>query len=159
MGLPDGVLSLSCAFPMASYAETVPSRCFLWQNWVFRGSRLPQTSTKTSILCSKSPKTRVSKGKSAQKPRFCARNARKRGFRRPKKHKNPDFVLEMAENEGSGWQKRTKTSILCSKSPKTGVPKAKKAQKCRFCAREEGEWHREACREGQLSFDFRPSGN
>ena len=36
-------------------------------------------------------------------------------------------------------QKRTKTSILCSKRPKTGVPKAKKAQKCRFCAREEGK--------------------
>ena len=34
---------------------------------------LPQKRTKTSILCSKSPKTRVSKGKSAQKPRFCAR--------------------------------------------------------------------------------------
>ena len=24
---------------------------------------------------------------------FCARNARKRGSRRPKAHKNPDFVL------------------------------------------------------------------
>ena len=74
-------------------------------------------------------------------------------------HKNLDFVLEKPENEGFDGQKRTKTSILCSKSPKTGVLKAKKAQKCRFCAREEGEWHREACREGQLSFDFRPSGN
>ena len=49
--------------------------------------------TKTSILCSKCPKARVSKPKSAQKPRFCARNARKQGLRRPKKHKNPDFVL------------------------------------------------------------------
>lgn len=29
----------------------------------------------------------------AQKPQFCARNARKRRSRRPKKHKNPDFVL------------------------------------------------------------------
>ena len=29
----------------------------------------------------------------------------------------------------------TKTKILCSKCPKTGVPKAKKAQKCRFRAR------------------------
>ena len=29
----------------------------------------------------------------AQKPRFCARKARKRGFGRPKKHKNHDFVL------------------------------------------------------------------
>ena len=50
-------------------------------------------STKTSILCSKSPKTRVPK---------------------PKKHKNPDFVLEMPENEGFGGKKRTKTPILCS---------------------------------------------
>ena len=31
--------------------------------------------------------------KSAQKCRFCARNARKWGFRRQKAHKNPDFVL------------------------------------------------------------------
>ena len=29
-------------------------------------------------------------------------------------HKNPDFVLEKPENEGSGGQKSTKTSILCS---------------------------------------------
>ena len=50
-------------------------------------------STKTPILCSKSLKTGVPKAKSAQKPRFCARNARKQGFRRAKKHKNPDFVL------------------------------------------------------------------
>ena len=34
-------------------------------------------STKMPILCSKCPKTGVPKGKSAQKPRFCARNARK----------------------------------------------------------------------------------
>ena len=71
----------------------------------------------------------------AQKPRFCARNARKRGFRRPKAHKNPDFVLEKPENEGSRPQKRTKTPILCSKCLKTRAPKAKKAQKHRFCAR------------------------
>ena len=36
----------------------------------------------------------VSKAKSAQKPRFCARNARKRGLQTPKAHKKPDFVLE-----------------------------------------------------------------
>ena len=71
----------------------------------------------------------------AQKCRFCARKARKWGFRRPKKHKNPDFVLEMPENGGSRPQKSTKTSILCSKSLKTGVSKAKKAQIHRFCAR------------------------
>ena len=68
----------------------------------------------------------------AQKPRFCARKARKQGFRTPKKHKNPDFVLEKPENGGFGPQKSTKTPILCSKSPKMGVPKAKKAQKPRF---------------------------
>ena len=81
-------------------------------------------------------------------------------------HKNPDFVLEKPENEGSEGQKSTKTLILCSKWPKIGVPDPKSAQKWRFCALEEGEWHRkhgewhpETCREGQLSFDFRPSGN
>ena len=95
-----------------------------------------QKRTKTSILCSKSLKTRVSEGKSAQKCRFCARNAGKWGFQTPKKHKNPDFVLKMPENKDSGPQKRTKTSILCSKSQKMGVPKDKKAQKPRFCARE-----------------------
>ena len=67
-------------------------------------------------------------------------------------HKNADFVLETPENGGSEGKKRTKTSILCSKCPKT--PKAhknldfvlgrpenegsegKNAQKPRFCARE-----------------------
>ena len=59
-------------------------------------------------------------------------------------HKNPNFVLEKPENEGSGGQKRTKTSILCSKSPKTRVPDPKSAQKPRFCARKDKDWHREA---------------
>ena len=106
-----------------------------------------------------SPSTR------AQKCRFCARKARKWGFRSRKAHKNLDFVLERPENGGSGGQKRTKTSILCSKSPKTRVPNPKKAQKPRFCARKarkqgfqtqikhkkpdfvlgkRGNWHREA---------------
>ena len=93
-------------------------------------------STKTSILCSKCPKTGVPDPKSAQKPRFCARNARKRGFQTPKAHKNLDFVLEKPENKGSRPQKSTKTSILCSKCLKTRVSKPQKAQKCRFCARE-----------------------
>ena len=74
-------------------------------------------------------------GKKAQKPRFCARNARNWGSRRQKKHKNPNFVLETPENGGPEGKKSTKTSILCSKSPKMGVLKAKKAQKPRFCAR------------------------
>ena len=106
-------------------------------------AKIQNPRTKTPILCSKSPKTGVSKAKSAQKPRFCARNARKRGFRRAKKHKNLDFVLETPENVGSEGQKRTKTSILCSKRLKMRVPKAKKAQKPRFCARKDRDWYRE----------------
>ena len=66
---------------------------------------------------------------------FCARTARKQGFQTSKAHKNLDFVLEKPENRGFRPQKRTKTSILCSKCPKTGVPKGKSAQKPRFCAR------------------------
>ena len=81
----------------------------------------PQKRTKTSILCSKSPKTRVSKPQKAQKPRFCARKARKWGFQTPKAHKNLDFVLEMPENEGSRPQKRTKMPILCSKRVAGGL--------------------------------------
>ena len=57
--------------------------------------------------------------------------------------KNPDFVLGKPENGGFRPQKRTKTSILCSKCPKTGVPEGKSAQKCRLCAREEGIGTRE----------------
>ena len=52
-----------------------------------------QKRTKMPILCSKSLKTRVPEGKSAQKCRFCARKARKRGSRSQKAHKNPVFVL------------------------------------------------------------------
>ena len=33
--------------------------------------------------------------------------------------------------------------ILCSKCPKMGFSKGKSAQKWQFCAREEGDWHRE----------------
>ena len=58
-----------------------------------------------------------------------------------KAHKILVFVLGKPENGGPEGQKRTKTPILCSKCPKTGVPKGKKAQKCRFCAREDGYWH------------------
>ena len=53
-----------------------------------------------------------------------------------KAHKNADFVLESAKNGDPEGKKRTKTPILCSKCPKMGVLKAKKAQKPRFCARE-----------------------
>ena len=103
----------------------------------------PPTRTKTSILCSKCPKTGVPEAKSAQKPRFCAQKARKQGFQTAKAHKNPNFVLEMPENGGLEGQKSTKTSILCSKCPKTRVPDPKSAQKPRFCARGDWDWHRE----------------
>ena len=52
-------------------------------------------------------------------------------------HENANFVLGKPENRGSRPQKRTKMSILCSGSPKMGVPKANSAQKPRFCARED----------------------
>ena len=58
-----------------------------------------------------------------------------------KAHKNPDFVLGIPENGGSEGGKRTKNPILCSKSPKTRVPEGKSAQKPRFCAREDRDWH------------------
>ena len=62
-------------------------------------------------------------------------------------HRAP-YVYLLSVSVSRKWattlrQKRTKTSILCSKGPKMRVPKAKKAQKWSFCAREEGDWHRE----------------
>ena len=58
----------------------------------------------------------------AQKCRFCARKARKWGFRRAKAHKNLDFVLEKPEKRGSEGKKRTKMPILCSEtSPMVGL--------------------------------------
>ena len=68
--------------------------------------------TKMPILCSEGAKTREISPFLTQKCRFCAQNARKRGFRRQKAHKNPDFVLGKPENKGSKPQKRTKTPIL-----------------------------------------------
>ena len=64
--------------------------------------------------------------------------------RQPKAHKKPDFVLGSGKNQGKIAHSDTQKPFLCSERPKTGVPKAKKAQKPRFCAREEGDWHREA---------------
>ena len=52
-----------------------------------------QKRTKMPILCSKVGKTGEKLHFLTQKPRFCARKARKRGFRRAKAHKNLDFVL------------------------------------------------------------------
>ena len=63
------------------------------------------------------------------------------GHRPTKAQKNPDFVLEMPENEDSEGQKSTKTSILCSKCPETRVSDPKSAQKPRFCARGDWDWH------------------
>ena len=100
-----------------------------------------QKRTKTPILCSEGAKTREISPFLTQKCRFCARKARKRGFRRQKAHKNPDFVLGMGQNLGKVAISDTKKPFLCSKCPKMGVPKAKSAQKPRFCAREEGDWH------------------
>ena len=97
-----------------------------------------QKRTKMPFLCSKCQKMGVTDPKKAQKPRFCARNARKQGFRTSKAHKNGDFVLERPENGGSEGQKSTKTSILCSKGRKMGVLDPKSAQKNRFCARVRG---------------------
>ena len=120
--LPDGFICRNCAFQVLLVAKLrLP------------GASCGKTGSSSCRACRKR----------AQKPRFCARKARKRGFQRAKAHKNRNFVLEIPENGGSRPKKRTKMPILCSKSPKTRVPKAKKAQKCRFCAREEGEWHRE----------------
>ena len=49
-------------------------------------------------------------------------------------HENANFVLGKPENGGSEGQKSTKTSILCSKSLKSGVLEGKIVQKVDFCA-------------------------
>ena len=49
--------------------------------------------------------------------------------------RNRGDAYEKPENGDSEGKKRTKMPILCSKSLKMGFPKAKSAQKCRFCAR------------------------
>ena len=56
-----------------------------------------------------------------QKPRFCARNARKQGFQSQKAHKNLDFVLGK-KGIGSGkrryWHRKAQPWPSC-KSPRT----------------------------------------
>ena len=84
------------------------------RGYTFRSHFSLCSSTKMPILCSKCPKMRVPDPKSAQKLRFCARNARKWGFRRQKAHKNPDFVLVRSKNQGKIASSDTKTPILCS---------------------------------------------
>ena len=94
------------------------------------------SSTKMPILCSKSPKLRVSNPKSAQKPRFCARKARKRGFQTPKAHKNPDFVLGKVDRRAWEQQQANAKSIGKKKEscepPKLSIGKSKCAQICLF---------------------------
>ena len=47
----------------------------------------------------------------------------------------PHFCVKTTKNVGKITHSDTKTSILCSKGRKMGVPKPKSAQKSRFCAR------------------------
>ena len=49
-------------------------------------------------------------------------------------HKKPLFVLERGKNLRKIARSDTKMPIMCSKRPKMGVSKAKKAQKPLFCA-------------------------
>ena len=58
----------------------------------------------------------------------------------------PHFCVKTTKNVGKIAHSDTKTSILCSKGRKMGVPKPKSAQKCRFCARRSTEQHGEARR-------------
>ena len=51
----------------------------------------------------------------------------------------PHFCVKTTKNLGKIAHSDTKTSILCSKGRKMGVPKPKSAQKCRFCARRSTE--------------------
>ena len=124
-------------FPMAQCSTSSAQNCKRLRSYIQHNCALPDAddlAPRAQNFKIADSRWRTSASR-AQKLRFCARNARKRGFQTPKAHKNLDFVLEQPENGGSEGQKSTKTQILCSKSPKTGVPKAKKAQKPRFCAR------------------------
>ena len=58
----------------------------------------------------------------------------------------PHFCVKTTKNVGKIAHSDTKTSILCSKGRKMGVPKPKSAQKCRFCARRSTEQHGETQR-------------
>ena len=132
-------------FPIAQCSTSSAQNCKRLRSYIQHNCALPDAND--SALRPQNFKIADSRCRTsasrAQKPQFCARKAQKRGLPTPKAHKNLDFVLEQPENGGSEGQKRTKTSILCSKCPKTRVPEAKKAQKPRFCARGDGDWHRE----------------
>ena len=58
----------------------------------------------------------------------------------------PHFCVKTTKNVGKITHSDTKTSILCSKGRKMGVPKPKSAQKCRFCARRSTDQHGETQR-------------
>ena len=124
-------------FPMAQCSTSSAQNCKRLRSYIQHNCALPDADD----LALRAQDFKIADSRwhtsasRAQKPRFCARTARKRGSRRPKKHKNRDFVLETPENRGFEGQKSTKTPILCSKSPKTRVPNPKSAQKPRFCAR------------------------
>ena len=132
-------------FPIAQCSTSSAQNCKRLRSYIQHNCALPDAddlALRAQNFKIADSRCRTSASR-AQKPQFCARKARKRGSRRPKAHKNPDFVLEKPENEGSRPQKRTKTPILCSKCLKTRAPKDKKAQKPRFCAQKDRDWHRE----------------
>ena len=90
-----------------------------------------QKRTKTPILCSESPKTRVPDPKSAQKPRFCARNARKQGFQTPKAHKNPDFVL--GKGGRRAWEQQQANAKSIGKRGSSSRPTQRSIEKKKEC--------------------------
>ena len=78
-------------------SSSTPSKvnCLVIRTLHFRGVRGDLQEDHTYSFRYQFPSSR------AQKPRFCARNARKWGFLTTKAHKNGDFVLEKPEIEGS----------------------------------------------------------
>ena len=112
-----------CLFRAAVPALRHPLPCRGLRRCSSLSGAAAQTLTPDEVCCWQGALWQICYWQSAQKPRFCARKARKRGLRRPKKHKNPDFVLEMPENEGSEAEKRTKTPILCSGREGIGIGK------------------------------------
>ena len=122
-------------FPMAQCSTSSAQNCKRLRGYIQHNCALPDADD----LAPRAQKFKIADSRCrtsasrAQKPQFCARKAQKRGLPTPKAHKNFDFVLEKPKNGGPEGQKSTKTSILCSKSPKTRVPDPKSAQKPQFC--------------------------
>ena len=112
-------------FPMAQCSTSSAQNCKHLRSYIQHNCALPDAddlALRAQNFKIADSRCRTSASR-AQKPRFCARTARKRGSWRPKKHKNIDFVLEMPEYEGSEGQKSTKTSILCSGRGGIGIGK------------------------------------